>query len=119
MTPEHEKEIRRVRSLTPDTDPWEASVVDELLAEIDRLRAFYAGADSYQWALVQSFIKEREELREKLDVAVEALRFYEQWENNTANAWSKTYQRTVLSVDYPGPSKASEALAKIGGGDDS
>jgi hypothetical protein len=66
--------------------------------------------------------KERDQLREKLNLAtqnfygiVDALEFYRTWENKTKTAWSENYNRTVLSIDYPGPSKANEALAKIRG----
>ncbi len=38
LTPEREKEIRYVRSQTPDSDPWEARIVDDLIGEIDALR---------------------------------------------------------------------------------
>lgn len=43
LTPEREAEIRNVRSRTPDSDPWEAGVIDrllidQLLAEMDALR---------------------------------------------------------------------------------
>ncbi len=51
-------------------------------------------------------------LKEENSKLREALEFYAHWEEKTANAWSKTYERTVLSVDYPGPSKAREALKK-------
>jgi hypothetical protein len=42
----------------------------------------------------------------------EALEFYADWEEKSASAWSKTYERTVLNVEYPGPSKASKALKR-------
>lgn len=33
------EEIRRIRSLTPDSDPWEARIISQLLTEIDALEA--------------------------------------------------------------------------------
>jgi hypothetical protein len=57
----------------------------------------------------EEVVKERDQLRENLKVAVDALEFYRTWENQTETAWIKTYNRNVLSVDYPGPSKARDA----------
>lgn len=38
-TGEQIEELRHIRSVTPDTDPWEASTIDFLLAQLDLLQA--------------------------------------------------------------------------------
>ncbi len=75
------------------------SDVPILLDEVERLNIWSS----------ESHVTDLEAENSKLR---EALEFYAHWEEKTANAWSKTYERTVLSVDYPGPSKAREALKK-------
>lgn len=67
MTPEREKEIRYVRSKTPDTDPWEACVVDDLLSEIDRLRGEAENASAYYCRVIIDAKNEIYHLREEMN----------------------------------------------------
>lgn len=125
MTPEREKEIRDQLKRYELVENPDISL--ELLAEIDRLRAenlnlseaheaaqHYKRENELQFLKMVNYRQERDQLREELAVAIEALDHISNPEFKCHRCLSKDYPKDI-SLPRHYEDIALEALAKIRG----